>query len=235
MQDGYLITDVGLDIDGVLYDFAGAFREYCQNRMNKDLPPATKWDFYHEWGMSDEQFQEWLADATKDMRLFLWNGPMNKVREGWDLLKSMDIKIHILTHRHSDAYSQTVTWLERYHLLPDGLHFGSNKSILKHIANGPCAALDDHVPFYDDYVKSNIPAFLLDQPWNRHKDAIRVSNLVEFARLIRIYNEYHTYFPKRPSNIIPYKSAFTVSPYTKTTPWNPNENTQTIHKYTTTN
>jgi hypothetical protein len=198
-----MITDVGIDMDGVMYDFVGVFQEFCENRMGRKLTPATKWDFYHDWDMTDLTFQMWLNDATEDMQIFNWYEPMKNTAEGWASLREQGITIHILTHRHANAYQQTARWLQRYDLLPDGLHFGRDKTILKVLSNGKCAAIDDHVPYHNEYEKANIMSFLRTQPWNLTSDAHRVEDLLDFATKVKLYNEYHAYFkgPKLISKV----------------------------------
>lgn len=183
-----MITDVGIDMDGVMYDFAKVFHEYAQNRMGKELPKPTCWDFYHEWGLTDEQFDEWLVEGVQKLRLFNSDSPMENTIEGWNLLKQNGIKVHVLTHRGHVSYEQTVQWLNRFGLYPDSLHFGTNKAILKLIATDECAAIDDYTLYYDQYEKANILSFLRTQPWNGEKYARRVNDLLDFAEKVIMFN-----------------------------------------------
>lgn len=235
-----MITDVGVDLDGVLYDFAGAFHSYCERTLGRELPAPTKWDFYHEWGLSDEQFQKMLRDATTDFRIFMVNKPMEGAISGWQSLLDQGINIHILTHRHPDAYLQTIDWLTLHDLLPHGLHFGQNKTILKILAKDECAAIDDHYYYYKEYVDADIIAFMCDQPWNSAAIGQRVNNLYEFAERVRIYNEYHTHFVKfkKTLNLQPPKFSITQPKYVITKekkPFNPHEAAKTTRWYNWTN
>jgi uncharacterized protein (DUF924 family) len=134
IRGGSVITDVGIDMDGVIYDFAKVFHAYAQTKMGKELPLPTTWDFYKEWGLTDQQFDEWLVEGVQKAQLFNCDAPMDNTVEGWNLLKENDIKIHLLTHRGSVSYEQTIHWLERFGFYPDSLHFGTNKGILKAFA-----------------------------------------------------------------------------------------------------
>lgn len=185
-----LITDVGIDLDGVLYDFVGAFKTFCEPRVSRDLPDATKWDFYHEWGLTDEIFDSWLYEATVKNNIFEKNDPIKNAVEGWQALKDMGLTIHILTHRFHPAHEQTCRWLNRHGFITNNLHFGTNKKILRNLATGDSAAVDDHFNYYQDYQKIGVKAFMLTQPWNVNHEGRRVSDLLEFAKYVDVYNEY---------------------------------------------
>lgn len=184
-----MITDVGIDLDGVLYDFAGVFHDYAQERSGKELPPATKWDFYTEWGMSDAEFREWLYDATTNHNIFSIAAPSDDTLDAWDYLQQAEIKIHVLTHRHPEAYAQTIEWLHRYELTPDSLHFGENKEILNTISPRTSASLDDFYGYYQKYEKAGVLSFLCDQPWNREYPARRAFDFLDFVNKILLINE----------------------------------------------
>jgi hypothetical protein len=183
-----VITDVGIDIDGVMYDFANVFHEFVQNRSGVTLPKPQTWDFYKEWGMTDKDFDTLLAEGIEKMRIFDSVAPMKNTIEGWNLLKANGVKIHVLTHRGHLAYAQTVQWLTKYGLIPDSLHFGNDKTILKTIATDECAAVDDYTVYYDKYEKADILSFLRNQPWNEEKYARRVSDLLDFAEKVVMIN-----------------------------------------------
>lgn len=184
-----MITDVGIDLDGVMYDFATVFRSYAQDRMGKELSAPTKWDFYKEWGMTDEQFNQWLEEGVKNLRLFNYLRPMHNTLEGWQLLRDNKLNIHVLTHRHPHSYEQTVQWLMKYDLIPNSLHFGTNKTILKTLALDECAAIDDMPQYYDSYNNIGVLSFFRTQPWNDTRKGRRVSDLLEFAEAILAINK----------------------------------------------
>jgi hypothetical protein len=227
-----VITDVGIDIDGVMYDFASVFHEFVQNRSGITLPAPKTWDFYKQWGMSDKDFETLLAEGTEKMRIFDSVAPMENTIEGWNLLKAHGIKIHVLTHRGHLAYAQTVQWLTKYGLIPDSLHFVNNKTILNIIATDECAAIDDYPLYYDQYEKANILSFLRTQPWNGEKYARRVDDLLEFAESIVAINNAKKALIELPNKksrtITPAEPAYVKYPteqntYTSTKIWNPHD------------
>ena len=195
-----MITDVGIDLDGVMYDFASVFHEYAQNRLNKELSIPTTWDFYHEWGLTDADFELMLQEGVQKLRLFDSAPPLNNTIAGWQLLKDNGISIHVLTHRGYIAYEQTAQWLIKYGLIPDSLHFVKNKTILNIIAKDECAAIDDYPLYYDQYEKAGILSFLRTQPWNGEKYARRVGDLMEFAENIIAINKHKKALIELPNN-----------------------------------
>lgn len=212
-----MITDVGIDLDGVLYNFAHEFREYCSARLQRDdLPYPTHWEFYEDWGLDRDTFYRWLNEATKEVQLFNKGLPLPHAIEGWEKLRSMGLNIHVLTHRHPMAYAQTAEWLLHFGFEPDSLHFGADKRVLKTIAKGQAAALDDYVGYYTDYNEAGVKAFLMTQPWNADHPGRRVPDLLAFAHAVEVHNEYHLMEKLHKVPMKPWKKDTTTSnAYTK--------------------
>jgi len=200
MTSGSMITDVAIDIDGVMYPFTMAFKQYCQVRMQKfDLPDPTHWEFYEDWGMSVDQFNEWLEDATISDKVFSWMPPISGTSTAWEMLRRQGIKIHVITHRIPLAWEQTVQWLYKHDLIPDSLHFTMHKSLITHVASKRGALIDDNVDQYLTAVDNGIHAFLYDQPWNQGINANRVINLHDFALRVLKHNSALTANTKEES------------------------------------
>lgn len=186
-----MITDVGIDMDGVMYDFATEFRNYCGKRMNRtDLPFPRHWEFYEDWGLDRETFYNWLDEATLNDNIFLTGEPLTDTVEGWQRLRGMGMRIHILTHRRFPAYEQTVRWLNKHGFLPDSLHFGEDKVALSAIAVEDSASIDDHIGYYEMYQQVEVLSFLRTQPWNLNYYARRATTLLDFACKVEQYNNY---------------------------------------------
>lgn len=187
---GQIITDVGIDLDGVVYPFADAFKEYCLERMDvASLPDPTHWNFYEDWGLDSETFNAWLREAASTHSVFATHDPYEGVISAWHDLRDMNVKIHVLTARPQSAWAQTAEWLSSNKLHVDSLHFGPTKALLAKIATGKAILLDDHVAYYEEAERNGIIPCLMDRAWNAHKvDANRVSSLPEFVSFIRGYN-----------------------------------------------
>jgi len=184
-------TDVGVDMDGVLYPFASAFKKYCEKILGyRDLPDPDIWDFYLSWGISSSQFQNMITKAATTNNLFSMEFPYDGVKEGWSILRQSGAKIHIVTARPHTAWEQTARWLHYHNLIPDHLHFTHDKSIMSYVSAGHAAAIDDHVEYYDSLEKSGVFAVLCNQPWNQeHPNAVRVDSFLQFAKLITKINK----------------------------------------------
>ena len=183
-------TDVGVDLDGVIYPVHDVFRKYCEKvKGMKNLPEITHWEFYTDWGLSLDEFLNFLYTATRYHNLFGSAEPMEGTLEGWELLKESGIKIHIMTSRISAGWLQTVKWLNQYNLIPDTLHFIDNKTILTKIASGRSIAIDDSDTLIKQMSNAGIQAVLRTQPWNIQNDTNqRVNSFLEFAQFIYINN-----------------------------------------------
>lgn len=189
-----MITDVGIDMDGVMYDFAGAFKEYCAERLNRtDLPDPRHWEFYEDWGLSKETFYEWLTDATINDYLFYRGNAYDNTIAGWKKLRDMGLRIHILTHRHIEAVGQTAEWLQEHGFIPDSMHFGFDKTLLEAIAIDQAAAIDDYTKYYDEYEQVGVKAFLRTHEWNKNHHGRRVDDLLGFADAVETYNNYYKF------------------------------------------
>jgi hypothetical protein len=188
-----VITDVGIDMDGVMYDFVKEFKAYCQKHLpfSEPLPDPTHWEFYEDWGISRDTFYEMLTEATIKEQLFSRGSAYDNTFAGWNKLKTMGIHIHIMTHRHIEAVGQTAEWLNRHGFVPDSMHFGTNKTILESIAIDQAAAIDDYIEYYDEYESIGVKAFLRTQEWNMRHRGRRVPDLLAFATAVETYNNYY--------------------------------------------
>jgi hypothetical protein len=187
---GEMITDVGMDLDGVVYPFVNVFKTYCAERQGKlFLPDPVSWHFYEDWDMDEDIFHAWVRDATIQNDIFSTEKPYDGVVDAWHELRTMGIKIHVLTARPQVAWEQTAKWLTNNNLVADSLHFNTAKGFLTKISSGQSLIIDDHVQYYEEAEKNGIIPVLMNRPWNAHKkDATRVNNLSELVSLIRGYN-----------------------------------------------
>lgn len=188
---GSLITDVGVDLDGVLYPFQDAFKEYCTNVLGlSELPEPTHWNFYEDWGMDSETFAYHLHHASSEYRLFDTHDPYPGVVDAWRDLRDLGPRIHVMTARPQSAWAQTADWLHRHGLYADTLHFTPTKTFLSYMSSGKAAMIDDHVQYYEEAELVGILPFLLTRPWNSQLDgASRVNSFAEFVHIINGYNK----------------------------------------------
>ncbi|NBS71322.1 hypothetical protein EBT31_20795 [bacterium] len=187
-----MITDVAIDLDGVVFDFSRVVTAVFSKYLKTDLPTPTKWEFFDEWNMTASDFYTLLDHLTVETEFFNSESPIRHTMVGWQSLREQNLRIHVITHRSHCAYDQTVKWLERYRLIPDTLHFAGDKApILSALMIDEGASVDDNIGQYEDYFDMGIRSYLFNQPWNsQKKNARRVNNLIEFADDIKLYNKY---------------------------------------------
>ena len=186
-----MITDVGIDLDGVLFDFSAVVTKHFSEYFGQEFPTPQGWEFYEEWGLSASAFYELLDKLTYEREIFNDAAPISKSMVGWQNLKEQGLKLHVITHRSPSAYGQTVRWLERYRMIPDSLHFSGQKAdILNAISTDESAAIDDYIEQYRDYENAGVRSYMFRQQWNRGYPVRHVDTLPEFADAIKLYNQY---------------------------------------------
>ena len=190
MYQQKLITDVGIDMDGVVYPFISAFKKYCVDVLKETtFPEPKKWEFYEDWGISKKTFETMMHTAPISHRLFASESPMENVALGWKLLRDMNLKIHVITARPATAWSQTADWLHDHELVPDHLHFTNDKTVLAYTSKGHSASIDDNYTYQQEMQNVGILSVLHDHPWNKQYDVpFRVNSLLDFARLVKDVN-----------------------------------------------
>lgn len=197
MYEQKRITDVGIDMDGVVYPFMNAFKKYCIDVLKEDsFPEPTRWEFYEEWGISEDTFKIMLKTAPISHRLFASESPMDGTNLGWAALRELGVTIHVITARPTTAWAQTADWLHDHGLIPDHLHFTHDKTVIAHVASGHSAAIDDHLLYHQQLEQAGVFSVLRDHPWNRQVDvSFRVTSLLDFAKLVKDVNNREIPWP----------------------------------------
>jgi hypothetical protein len=178
---------VGVDIDDVLYPlYDGMHRASEVAGITNGVTP-TSWDPYKDYGCTLEDWIGALSAPTLDGTLYQGD-PYPGAVEALERIKAAGHTIHLVTARgllqHGEFIkAHTYRWVAEHlaHVV-DSLTFSKDKTVV------PVATfLDDNVGNYQRLVEHGVPAYLLDQPWN--KDAgddtvFRVGSVDEFADLI---------------------------------------------------
>lgn len=181
---------VGVDLDGVLYDFGAAFRDYMISEHSWKpewcvLP--KRWEFYEDWGISLAGFKRLCHDAADKGVLWNKSGPIM----GWSdvealcELRDAGHTIHIVTHRgfgshRSASHEATARWLGQFKVPYDTLTFSGDKTIIK-----TDFFIEDNVDNYLALEKAGCRSVLITRPWNEHLgDAVRVSSVACFVDLV---------------------------------------------------
>lgn len=178
---------VGVDLDGVCYDFEESFRYYLWDfeRFDyEDMPPSTRWEFYEDWGMDAKQFVDYCHAGVDAGVIFSHGRPFPGTREALEALKDHGHTIHIVTDRSfgSNGRSEGATraWLDQYKLPFDSLTFSPDKTVVR-----TDVFVDDKLQNYDALVHAGTRAYLFDRPWNQHPlPRKRVRSLAEFVEVV---------------------------------------------------
>lgn len=186
------ITDIGVDLDGVLYPFIEVFRLHCIHKLNrspKELTMPTRWEFYEDWGMTEDEFNIRLHKAIVKHKIFNQFPCEYRCNEAFTKLREIGVGIHVITHRPDEAQEQTIDWLVKQNLLPDSVHFTGDKTILETISDGASVLIDDHYHYYQQVEGTSITPYLQNRPWNASfKNVRRVGSLYELVETIEQHN-----------------------------------------------
>lgn len=179
---------VGIDLDGVCYDFSASLRAYLD--ASGGLPDGCsyadprRWEFYEDWGFSLVQFKQLCNDGVDAGFVFSYGDPFPRVAEAFAWIKAAGHSIHIVTDRSfgqpGASAAATIQWLARHELPFDSITFSSDKTVA-----GVDVMVDDKPENYAALRGAGVDAYLLTRPWNQHvPDAQRVLDLLHFAEVI---------------------------------------------------
>lgn len=176
---------VGIDLDGCVYDFGGAFREYLVAlgyRTAEECPEPTRWEFYEDWGFTTAEFLQHCHEGVDEGIIFR-GAALAGAKEAFDLLRSAGHTIHIVTDRSfgsgEGSPGATRAWLAAHGLEFDSLTFARDKTLVK-----VDVMVEDKIENYDALVDAGVLMFLIDRPWNHRENDTRnrVSGILEFAQ-----------------------------------------------------
>lgn len=179
---------VGLDLDGVIYNFHASLRHYLHNNvgLKTPLPEPLVWNYHDSWGMSLQEWLDHFANGVDAGVVFSYGRPMAGAVEMVKNLQKSGHTIHVITDRSmgkpGNAASATVAWWNKYLPPFDSITFSRDKTVVK-----TDVMIDDKLENYDALVEAGCDAYLLNRSWNKHSafgyddGRQRVSSLAEFA------------------------------------------------------
>jgi 5'-nucleotidase len=178
---------LGVDIDGVCGDHATAFREIVALERGVDplsLPPQQTWNF-HEWGLTDESFEELHRRAILDHRIFRSMPPIEGVADALWRLSDAGVWIRLITHRlyanfgHAVAVADTVTWLDQVGIPYRDLCFLGRKPEVE-----ADAYVDDAPHNVIELRRAGNAVIVFDQPYNEELAGPRARTWPEVEVLV---------------------------------------------------
>ena len=165
-----MCLSIGIDLDGVCYDFVDALRQYAAGHHGKPLwsmPEAATWTFYKDqWGWTTEEFRE-ICDLGVDRgHLFKLGTPIDGALAGMKALSEF-AELHIITNRFfgSRSAANTKAWLDAWGFPYDSLTFDADKTVVEtHLF------IEDSPENVEALKAAGTDARLIDRPWNRWAD-----------------------------------------------------------------
>lgn len=180
------MSRVGVDLDGVCYNFSASVREYLAlTGWPHACPEPTRWEFYEDWGLGLGAFLDACNEGVDAGVIFSFGDPYPNVREALEIIKAKGHTIHIVTDRsfgtNGASEAATRSWLDRHGLPFDSLTFAADKTVV-HLD----MMIDDKLANYDALEAAGVDVRLLTRAWNQVEDRPRrrVLDLLHFAELV---------------------------------------------------
>lgn len=188
--------NIGVDLDGILYDFVGSLRRYLievegfdAERLSgggwDDWSEQSTWDFYRDsWGLSLDEYLQACDRGVDSGYVFRHGDPEAEGVETIEKIRSDGHKVFIITARSYGTKSKinTVEWLRQHGIQEDGLIITKHKTVI-----GVDLMVDDYEENFNDFSSIGTPCYLLTRPWNQHVDAgdLRINSWTEFYDRVR--------------------------------------------------
>ncbi len=127
---------VGIDLDHVLYPFdrgLALFVHEHTGRPLQELGPATRWEFYEDWGYTEDEFLGLYEAGVDAGAVFLEPGPLPGSVEAVQALKAAGHTVHIVTDRSvgKRSHANTEEWLARHNVPFDSLTYSRDKTVVR--------------------------------------------------------------------------------------------------------
>lgn len=176
------LAEIGIDIDGVLHDFAASFHNYLLHIEQPGVPKEidsleVNYDFFTDWGIDAEGYEDIHDEALQSG--FLYNGPVvDQAVSHVNRLSEAGHKIHIITMRPQEAVLATGRWLVEHDFEFDTLTFSADKTVIR-----TDAFVEDNPFNYFDLEEAGCNPFLINRGWNRGAPGMfrRVDSVGDFV------------------------------------------------------
>lgn len=183
--------DVGIDLDGVGYDFAYDLHCWIERnrliskfRTPRPYNPPTVWEFHSGWGLTRAKFHRLCSDAVDAGFMFRYGTPTEGFVEALAELRAKGHRVHIITARNFGGIGasrrNTRGWLLEHGVEYDSLTFTSKKSSVR-----TDIMIEDYAPNFFDLKRAGTVAVLMTQEWNKSFSNLdRVSTMSEFVGVV---------------------------------------------------
>lgn len=152
---------VGVDLDGVIYNWGDTVRFLILEHHGIDLAPSTHWTYVQE--NVPAEVWEWLWKSGDHLGMFKYGSLIKGAVEGLRAL-SKDYDLEIITHRPAWAISDTCAFISRLPNVWSGVHLLTKEEPKSSIDVD--IFLDDRPTVIQDTTLAGKQAVVFDQPWN---------------------------------------------------------------------
>lgn len=180
---------LGLDLDGVVFDYIKAVRQYFSKSLGvdpKSLKDPHKWSFVESgWPIKDENHFVDLHCGAVAQGMFAQMETLPGASQTLWELSDAGVYIRVVTHRlirggmHAASAGDTVQGLERANIPYKDLTFVTYKPDV-----GADVYIDDAPHNIEQLRAAGKHAIVFDQPYNQHVSAPRARNWDEAYDLI---------------------------------------------------
>lgn len=181
---------LGLDCDGVVYNFVDTLRNWIHLETGKpleEMPDAETWNFFtDQWGLTFQEYKDLTISGIDAGVIFAKGKPIPGAIEAIHSL-SHDYEIILVTSRsgfglrYEQCRENTLKWLADNKVWFDGVIFAEDKT-----NRGIDILLDDAPHQVGNAVAVDERVVVFDQPWNRHVEhQDRVMDWEDFELYIR--------------------------------------------------
>ena len=167
------MATIGIDLDGVCYDFVGAVCDLA----GMDRPSCESWEFYEEWGWDREKFLEVCREGLSSRgTLFGYGYVIPGAKEGVHALLDAGHKVVFVTARggfsggketREATQRRTLHWLKTEMRIPNPVVVFDGRKATVAAQHGITFFLEDNAPNVERLRHAGVLAYLFDQPWNR--------------------------------------------------------------------
>ncbi len=184
MSDQFIL---GVDLDGVVADHTGRFREIVASINGVDpasYPIQRSWDFA-EWGFAPGEYTEYHRVAVLEHAMFATMPVIENAADVLWRLSDAGIWIRIITHRlylnwgHGTAVGETAMWLDNHRIPYRDLCFLGAKPEVE-----ADAYIDDAPHNIEQLRAAGNDVITFDQPYNQHVGGPRAMNWLEVEAMV---------------------------------------------------
>ena len=162
---------IGLDLDGVMYDFEGASRFLLREHFGVDVPkPSAYWNYTKDWLADNGQPDAWEWLWTEGVRngLFRHGHMLSGAVRAVNKLVNDGHELVVITSRPATARVDTLMWLGFHAVAAAEVHMLGDFKKKSSVRPYCDVYVDDSAANAGDLLKNTPGTVLLwDRPWNQ--------------------------------------------------------------------